>query len=241
MPQIWGVRCTGELSPWCSAKDVILEMLRRHGVKGGLNRIIEYHGPGWSTCPRWTATSSPTWGPNWARPRRCSPADDAVRAFLRAEDRGGDFTEFIADEYAGYDVADDPDPRDLADKLGLDYPQLKLPEKASVNTAMPRSCSRSATTCLPTRSPQPMPGRFRCARTSPSSPRRPMRSFDQSTSRPVVEDDERIAGTTRIAAASTGARRGIKPPPNTDRPTPARRSGATYLRRRAAFGWVSVL
>jgi aconitate hydratase len=46
MPQIWGVRLTGELPPWCSAKDVILEMLRRHGVKGGLNRIIEYHGPG---------------------------------------------------------------------------------------------------------------------------------------------------------------------------------------------------
>jgi aconitase A len=47
MPQIWGVRLTGELSPWCSAKDVILGMLRRHGVTGGRNRIIEYHGPGW--------------------------------------------------------------------------------------------------------------------------------------------------------------------------------------------------
>ncbi|NED55085.1 aconitate hydratase, partial [Micromonospora aurantiaca] len=37
---------TGELPPWLSAKDVILEMLRRHGVRGGVNRIIEYHGPG---------------------------------------------------------------------------------------------------------------------------------------------------------------------------------------------------
>ena len=46
MPEIWGVRLTGELPAWVSAKDVILEMLRRHGVKGGVNRIIEYHGPG---------------------------------------------------------------------------------------------------------------------------------------------------------------------------------------------------
>src|SRR5699024_3402081 len=46
MPEIWGVHLTGELPEWCSAKDVILEMLRRHGVKGGVGRIIEYHGPG---------------------------------------------------------------------------------------------------------------------------------------------------------------------------------------------------
>src|SRR5690625_1374501 len=46
MPEIWGVELTGELPDWVSAKDVILEMLRRHGVKGGAGRIIEYHGEG---------------------------------------------------------------------------------------------------------------------------------------------------------------------------------------------------
>ncbi|MGH9066028.1 MAG: aconitase family protein, partial [Acidimicrobiales bacterium] len=46
MPEVMGVRLTGRLPDWVSAKDVILEMLRRHGVKGGLNTIIEYHGPG---------------------------------------------------------------------------------------------------------------------------------------------------------------------------------------------------
>ncbi|MEV0087379.1 aconitase family protein [Saccharopolyspora sp. NPDC050642] len=45
-PEVWGVRLTGELPPWVSAKDVILEMLRRHGVADGVNRIIEYYGPG---------------------------------------------------------------------------------------------------------------------------------------------------------------------------------------------------
>jgi aconitase A len=45
MPKIWGVRLTGKPPEWVSAKDVILEMLRRHGVEGGLGRIIEYYGP----------------------------------------------------------------------------------------------------------------------------------------------------------------------------------------------------
>jgi aconitate hydratase len=46
MPEIWGVRLTGTLPDWVSAKDVILEMLRRHDVDGGLGKIIEYYGPG---------------------------------------------------------------------------------------------------------------------------------------------------------------------------------------------------
>ena len=46
MPRILGVRLVGRLPEWVSAKDVILEMLRRHGVDGGIGRIIEYHGPG---------------------------------------------------------------------------------------------------------------------------------------------------------------------------------------------------
>ncbi len=49
MPQIWGIRLTGQLPDWVSAKDVILEMLRRRGVDGGVGRIIEYYGPGLNT------------------------------------------------------------------------------------------------------------------------------------------------------------------------------------------------
>src|SRR5699024_6273790 len=43
MPEVWGVELTGDLPDWVSAKDVVLEMLRRHGVSGGVGRIIEYH------------------------------------------------------------------------------------------------------------------------------------------------------------------------------------------------------
>ena len=56
MPQIWGIHLTGTLPAWVSAEDVILEMRRRHGVAGGVNRIIEYHGPGFPACRRWTGT-----------------------------------------------------------------------------------------------------------------------------------------------------------------------------------------
>lgn len=46
MPEILGVKLVGELPDWVSAKDVILEMLRRHGVSGGVGKIVEYYGPG---------------------------------------------------------------------------------------------------------------------------------------------------------------------------------------------------
>ena len=46
MPKVWGIKLTGELPEWVSAKDVILELLRRHDVKGGVGKIIEYYGPG---------------------------------------------------------------------------------------------------------------------------------------------------------------------------------------------------
>ncbi|HWI40875.1 MAG TPA: aconitase family protein, partial [Verrucomicrobiae bacterium] len=48
-PKVMGVKLTGKLPPWVSAKDVILEMLRRHSVKGGVGKVIEYYGPGVET------------------------------------------------------------------------------------------------------------------------------------------------------------------------------------------------
>ncbi|OBA60650.1 aconitate hydratase [Nocardia sp. 852002-20019_SCH5090214] len=104
MPQIWGVELTGELPPWCSAKDVILEMLRRHGVKGGLNRIVEYHGPGLATLTAMDRHVIANMGAELGATTTVFPADDAVRDFLRAEDRAGDFAELRADEGATYDV-----------------------------------------------------------------------------------------------------------------------------------------
>jgi aconitate hydratase len=107
MPQIWGVRLTGELPPWCSAKDVILEMLRRHGVTGARNRIIEYHGPGLEHLSAMDRHVIANMGAELGATTTVFPADDAVRAFLRGEGREKDFIELVADSGADYDVTEE--------------------------------------------------------------------------------------------------------------------------------------
>ncbi|GGV32869.1 aconitate hydratase [Actinomadura cremea] len=109
MPEIWGVRLTGELPPWLSAKDVILEMLRRHGVRGGVNRIIEYHGPGLASLTAMDRHVIANMGAELGATTTVFPADDRVRAFLRGQGREEDFTEITADPGAGYDVRDEID------------------------------------------------------------------------------------------------------------------------------------
>ncbi|WIV54568.1 aconitate hydratase [Amycolatopsis nalaikhensis] len=109
MPEIWGVRLTGSLPEWVSAKDVILELLRRHGVRGGVHRILEYHGPGLAGLTAMDRHVIANMGAELGATATVFPADDAVRAFLRAEDREADFTELAADEGATYDVEDEID------------------------------------------------------------------------------------------------------------------------------------
>jgi aconitate hydratase len=106
MPQIWGIRLTGSLPAWVSAKDVILEMLRRHGVSGGVNRIIEYHGPGLAGLSAMDRHVIANMGAELGATTTVFPADDQVRAFLRMQDREPDFTDLRADPDAGYDVTD---------------------------------------------------------------------------------------------------------------------------------------
>ncbi|MBO2463630.1 aconitate hydratase [Actinomadura violacea] len=109
MPQIWGVRLTGELPPWVSAKDVILEMLRRHGVRGGVNRIIEYHGPGLATLTAMDRHVIANMGAELGATTTVFPSDERVLEFLRGEDREDDFTEIVPDAGAAYDVTDEID------------------------------------------------------------------------------------------------------------------------------------
>ncbi|GAB3216979.1 aconitate hydratase [Mycolicibacterium hippocampi] len=106
MPEVWGVRLEGELPQWCSAKDVILEMLRRHDVKGGVNRIIEYHGPGLASLTAMDRHVIANMGAELGATTTVFPSDEAVRDFLRAEERDDDWVELFADDGAGYDVED---------------------------------------------------------------------------------------------------------------------------------------
>jgi len=119
MPEIWGVRLTNQLPPWTSAKDVILEMLRRHGVKGGVNRIIEYYGPGLSTLTAMDRHVIANMGAELGATTTVFPADDQVRAFLRAEQREGDFAELLCDEGAAYDVTEEIDLSSIVPLIAL--------------------------------------------------------------------------------------------------------------------------
>ncbi len=104
MPEIWGVKLTGELPPWVSAKDVILEMLRRHGVDGGVNRIIEYYGPGLASLHAMDRHVIANMGTELGATTTVFPSDGMVRRFLASQGREDEFVEIVADEGAEYDV-----------------------------------------------------------------------------------------------------------------------------------------
>jgi aconitate hydratase len=109
MPEIWGVRLTGELPDWVSAKDVVLEMLRRHGVKGGVNKVIEYHGPGLAALTAMDRHVIANMGAELGATTSVFPADEAVRDFLRSEGREDAFRPIAAAEDVTYDLTDEID------------------------------------------------------------------------------------------------------------------------------------
>src|SRR6516162_2637518 len=109
MPQIWGVRLTGELPDWVSAKDVILEMLRRHGVEGGFGRIIEYYGPGLAGLSAMDRHVIANMGSELGATTTVFPSDKAVQKFLKGYERENDWQEILADKGAKYDLHDEID------------------------------------------------------------------------------------------------------------------------------------
>ncbi|MDT8323334.1 MAG: aconitate hydratase [Bacteroidota bacterium] len=102
MPEIWGVRLSGELPDWVSAKDIILEMLRRHGVGGGVGRIIEYHGPGLAQLGAMDRHVIANMGAELGATTSVFPSDERTRDFLRSQKRGTDWEPLAADDGAEY-------------------------------------------------------------------------------------------------------------------------------------------
>lgn len=109
MPKVWGVRLTGALPDWVSAKDVILELLRRHGVEGGLGKVIEYHGPGLAGLSAMDRHVIANMGAELGATTSVFPSDEVTRAFLRAQRREGDWVELTADDGAAYDLEEELD------------------------------------------------------------------------------------------------------------------------------------
>lgn len=104
MPKIWGVELTGRLPDWVSAKDVILEMLRRHNVDGGIGRIIEYHGSGLAHLSAMDRHVIANMGAELGATSTVFPSDGEVKRFLRSQGRESDWTEIVADSGAEYDI-----------------------------------------------------------------------------------------------------------------------------------------
>lgn len=109
MPSILGVNLTGELPDWVSAKDVILEMLRRYNVDGGLGKIIEYYGPGLKNLTAMDRHVIANMGAELGATTTVFPSDEAVRAFLKQQGREDDWREILSDEGASYDEHDEID------------------------------------------------------------------------------------------------------------------------------------
>ena len=109
MPEIMGVKLTGNLPEWVSAKDLILEMLSRHGVSGGVGKIIEYYGPGLECLSAMDRHVIANMGAELGATSSVFPSDSGVRNFLDMRGRGDVFTEITADDNAGYDIHEEID------------------------------------------------------------------------------------------------------------------------------------
>jgi len=103
MPQVMQVELTGSLPDWASAKDVILELLRRLSVKGGVGRILEYGGPGIAALNVPQRATITNMGAELGATTSLFPSDDATRAFLQAQGRADDWVALGPDRHASYD------------------------------------------------------------------------------------------------------------------------------------------
>lgn len=109
MPKVWGIKLTGKLPDWVSAKDVILELLRRHDVKGGIGKVIEYYGPGLKHLSAMDRHVIANMGAELGATGTVFPSDDEIKRFMDEQERGEDWMELKADEGATYDEEEEID------------------------------------------------------------------------------------------------------------------------------------
>ncbi|MBC9784826.1 aconitate hydratase [Heliobacterium chlorum] len=102
-PKVVGVNLLGQLSPWVSAKDVILEVLRQLTVKGGVGKIVEYCGPGVATLSVPERATITNMGAELGATTSIFPSDEVTLAFLKAQGREQAWSELKPDEDATYE------------------------------------------------------------------------------------------------------------------------------------------
>lgn len=102
-PKIVGVHLTGQLSPWVSAKDVILEVLRRIDVKGGVGKVLEYFGEGVKTLSVTDRATITNMGTETGCTTSIFPSDEVTKSFLEKQGRQEQWIELLPDDNAEYD------------------------------------------------------------------------------------------------------------------------------------------
>jgi aconitate hydratase len=119
MPKVFGVKLKGKLPDWVSAKDVILEMLRRHDVKGGVNSVIEYYGPGLKHLSAMDRHVIANMGAELGATGTVFPSDKETLKFMKSQAREDDWVELSADKGAKYDIYDEIDLSELEPLIAL--------------------------------------------------------------------------------------------------------------------------
>jgi aconitate hydratase len=120
MPSILGVELTGRLQPFVSAKDVILEVLKRLTVKGGLNKLLEYFGSGLKNLSVPERATIANMGTETGATTSIFPSDEVTKAFLATQEREDQWIDLAADDDASYDEV-------LDANLGEVEPLIALP------------------------------------------------------------------------------------------------------------------
>ncbi len=146
MPKMYKVNLTGKLSPWVSAKDVSLEILRILSVKGGVGAIIEWGGEGIKTLSVPERATITNMGTELGATTSIFPSDEITKAFLESQGRGDCYVELSSDEDAVYDRIIDINLSELKPLLACPHSpdNIKTAEELS-NIVVDQVCIGSCT------------------------------------------------------------------------------------------------
>ncbi|MDD3369522.1 MAG: aconitate hydratase [Lachnospiraceae bacterium] len=149
MPKVVKVHLTGKLRPGVNSKEIILEMLRRESVKGGLGKVYEYVGPGATALEVPARATIANMGAEMGATTSIFPADEQVRKFLKAEEREADFMEIQPDPDAEYDEEieinlSELEPLVACPHLPDNVKKLSEIEKKPVQQVMIGSCTNAS-------------------------------------------------------------------------------------------------
>lgn len=149
MPEIIRVNLKGHLKPGCNAKEVILEMLRRVGIKGGLGKVFEYVGEGAAGLEVSERATITNMGAEMGATTSIFPGDEQVRKFMRAQGREDQYVEMLPDEDAEYDDEMEIDLNQLNPLIACPHQPdnvmpLKDVEKRKVQQVFIGSCTNAS-------------------------------------------------------------------------------------------------